>query len=508
MAAAVAAGVRVSKRPAGAVLAAVEEATRSLPGRRLQVYRTVLDQIRSGSLRAGARLPSARQLALEWRVARGVVDEAFAQLQAEGLIERHVGDGSYVAAGVAPALQKADRGPTEAALRVQAHFAPHMAQLRRFELPRQQFHPPMLHPRAWPVQDFPLERWRRLMQMALAEEWRDHLGYGPAAGLPVLRAAIARHLAQTRALHCAAEQVIVVNGPLQAIETIARVLLTPGDTVWVEDPGHPSLPLLLEMLHCRAVGVPLDDDGFMVDAAIARAPDAVLAYLHPLTQYPLGIATSAARGNALLQWAARQGAWVVEGCFNDELVHRGPAPPTLLARDSAGRVLLMGTFEGLLFPSLRVGYLVVPERLADVFEAARGPLGDHTNVATQIALAAFIDEGHFNNHLRLLRKRCGERRDALRQAVRRWLPAPAILSRTDTGLHACLHLPPQWPDSAVVAALQQRRIGGEALSQRCWQVDDRNGLILAYGASSPAEIDAAVRGLGDVLDSFRTSAPG
>jgi len=497
----------LSKRPAGALLTVVDRtAPGGLRGRRTQVYLTVLDRIRSGSLTPGTRLPSARQLSREWRVARGVIDEAFAQLQDEGWIERRVGDGSYVRQDVplAEIRPDPDTAPeaNEAARRRLAQFTPYMALARSFEMPRQQFHPPVLHPRAWPAAEFPLERWRRLMHAALQEEWRDHLGYGPTAGLPTLRSAIARHLALTRGLHCRPDQVIVVNGPLQALETVARVLLKPGETVWVEDPGHPSLPLLLEMLHLRAVGVPLDDEGFDVERARVIAPEAKLVYLHPLAQYPLGTPTSRARGDALLDWAARGPHWIVEGCFNDEIVHRPPAPPALMARDAAERVMLMGTFEGILFPSLRIGYLVVPERLADVFITARGPLGDHTPVAQQLALEAFIDGGHLGTHLRALREVLGRRREALRQAVRRWLPADVILGRTDTAWHACLHLPARWRDAEVVNALRPRRIGAEALSTRCWQATGFNGLVIAYAAWDPPEIEAAVRGLGEVLQAM------
>lgn len=496
----------MAKRATGALLPAMGSDAERLRGRRAQVYSTVLEQIRSGTLAPGARLPSARQLAREWQVARGVVDEAFAQLQAEGLVERRVGDGSYVrhdvpVAQIRPPDSLAPEA-NEAARRRLEQFSPYLQLARAFELPRQQFHPPVLHPRAWPEADFPLDRWRRLMTAALQEEWRDHLGYGPTAGLPTLRAAIARHLALTRSLRCTAEQVIVVNGPLQGLEVIARVLLRPGHAVWVEDPSHPSLPLLLEMLHCRAFGVPLDDEGFSAERGLALAPDARLAYLHPLAQFPLGTPTSRSRGDALLAWAAEHDAWIVEGCFNDEIVHRPPAPPALMARDTAGRVILMGTFEGIVFPSLRIGYLVVPPRLADVFITARGPLGDHTPVAAQLALESFIDGGHLGAHLRTLRASLGRRREALRQAVRRWLPADVFLGRTDTAWHACLHLPPFWADTAVANVLRARRIGAEALSSRCWQATGFNGLVIAYPAWEPAEIEAAVRTIGEVLASM------
>ena len=502
----------MTKRAQGALLTTMADDAQQLRGRRAQVYHTVIEQIRAGVLAPGARLPSARQLAREWQVARGVVDEAFAQLQADGLVERRVGDGSYVCQDVPVAQIRPAAGTApeanEAARRRLEQFQPYMALARAFELPRQQFHPPVLHPRAWPEAEFPLDRWRRLMTAALQEEWRDHLGYGPTAGLPTLRSAIARHLALSRGLPCSAEQVIVVNGPLQAIETVARVLLKPGDTVWVEDPSHPSLPLLLEMLHSRVVGVPLDDEGFDVEMAMTLAPEARLAYLHPLAQYPLGTPTSRARGDALLAWAAGEQRWIVEGNFNDEIVHRAPAPVALMARDTAERVILMGTFEGIMFPSLRIGYLVVPERLADVFITARGPLGDHTPVAQQLALEAFIDGGHLSAHLRTLREVLGTRREAFRRAVRRWLPADVILGRTDTAWHACLHLPARWRDVEVVKLLHRRGIGAEALSTRCWQATRFNGLVVAYPSWSAAQIDAAVCGIAEVLAALPLVQPG
>lgn len=491
------------KSAAGALIQAFE--TAAVPGatRSARLYQAIVEAIFAGRLPPGERLPSARALAREWKVARGVVDEAFSRLQDEGLLVRRVGDGSYVAYPLPrrpqPGTPRPAREPTAAAQRVLAHFAPFLQQSRRFEMARQQYRPPVLHPRGWPVAEFPLARWRRLVAEAFDEPWRDHLGYGPSAGVPALREAIARHLALTRSVQCTPQQVVVVNGPKEGLETVARVLLTPGDRVWVEDPGHPSLPLLFEMLHMHAVGVPLDAMGFDVERARELADDARLAYLHPLAQYPLGVRTTAARGNALLQWAEERGGWIVEGCFNDEVVFRQPVPPALHSRDGADRVILMGTFEGIMYPSLRIGYLVVPERLVDAFVAARGLLGDHTAVAPQLALARFIAEGHLSAHLRRIRQVCGERRDALLRAVNLQLPSEVTVGPVDSGFHACLHLGPRWRDTEVVAALRTRHIGAEALSSRCWQVHDRNGLIVSFAAATPEEIGDAVTRIGEVL---------
>lgn len=465
--------------------------------RRAGVYRAVVDAILDGRLAPGTRLPSARQLASEWKLARGVVDEAFARLQDEGLLLRRVGDGSYVAYPLPRPLPR-PLSPPSAAPQAPQPTAEHPPPRWRPPAPL-----PLLHPLSWPQADFPLATWRRAVAAALSEEQRESLGPGAPAGLPALREAIARHLALTRSVRCAPHQVVVFDSTQQALETVARVLLRPGDRVWVEDPGPPGLARLFEMLHLRVVGVPLDAQGLQVAWGRERASDAALACLHPLTQQPLGQRTSARRGAELLQWAEQRGAWIVEGCCNDEIVYSGPAPPALQSRDSHGRVLLLGSFDGVMFPSLRVAYLVLPEPLVDAMVAARGLLGDHTAATTQHALAGFIADGHLAAHLRQLRATCGARRAALLAAVQRWLPPEVQPGPTETGLHACLHLPPHWPDVQVAAAVQRRGVGAEPLSSRCWQAGGLNGLIVGYGQSSPIEIDAAVRQLASVIDELQ-----
>ena len=446
--------------------------------RRLQVYQTVLDAIHRRVLAPGARLPSARQLATDWGVARGAVDEAFAQLQIEGYLERRVGDGTYVTRHPQPALQpdtpRVVRPPSQSAQQVLNRFSVYLGKPRQLELPHVLLTPVPLFPRAPMIEQFPLAIWRRLMVRALGEPYRAHLSYGPAAGLPALREAIARHLSLTRATMCSAEQVLVLNSPMQAIELIGRVLLEPGDKVWLEDPGHASLVSLFQVMRAQVVGVPLDARGLDVAAGCAAAPDAAAVYLHPLTQFPLGVRTDSARRAELLQWADESGAWVIEGNFNDEIAHDGAAPVAFQSLDRSDRVLLMGTFEGIMFPSLRLAYLVVPERLVEVFVAMRGLLGDHSNTSLQIAMAAFIDEGHMSNHLRLLRHVSRQRRDALVAAARRHLPRVGA-----PGPHRRRH--PRLPAPAAVG----ERHGGGAPHPRTRR--DGNRVVVHLLESAPVE---------------------
>jgi GntR family transcriptional regulator/MocR family aminotransferase len=497
------------KQAAGVLIQPLVRSPSERVSRRLQVYQTVLDAIHRGVLPPGARLPSARQLAADWSVARGAVDEAFAQLQIEGYLERRVGDGTYVTRRPQP-IQQPDaprvlRPPSQSAQQVLNRFSVYLGKPKQVELPHVLLTPVPLFPRAPMIDQFPLPIWRRLMMRALGEPNRAHLSYGAAAGLPELREAIARHLSLTRATLCSAQQVLVLNSPMQAIELIGRVLLEPGDKVWLEDPGHASLVSLFQVLHAKVVGVPLDARGLDVAAGRQAAPDAAAVYLHPLTQFPLGVRTDSARRAELLQWADESGAWIIEGNFNDEIAHDGAAPVSFQAMDRSDRVLLMGTFEGIMFPSLRLAYLVIPERLVEVFVAMRGLLGDHTNASLQIAMAAFIDEGHMSNHLRLLREVSRERRDVFVLAAQRHLPDWAHVGPTTAGTHACLHLPPDVSDLEVVRRIREHGVMAIALSSTCWNPRPWNGLVLGYGAFAPGAIEQAMRTIARVLREMKPS---
>lgn len=492
------------KQASGVVIAAPQGAGDRRVARRVRVYITVIDAIRNGTLPPGARLPSARQLAAEWGYARGAVEEAFAQLQIEGYIERRVGDGSYVAEGAAQ-LQPAAALPTTArplsssAQHVIDRLAVYLGKPQRLEVPQTMLVEQPMYPRAPLLHEFPLDVWRRLVSKAHGEAYRDHLTYGPAAGLPRLREAIARHLSLARATPVAPQQVIVMNSPSHALETIARVLLEPGDKVWLEDPGHTAWVTLLRSMRMQVVGVPVDAQGIDVKAGRALADDAALAYFHPIAQYPLGVRTSLARRAELLAWAEHSGAWIVEGNFNDEVSYDRQPPGAMWSPASADRVLVMGTFEGIMYPSLRLAYIVAPERLVDVFVAMRGMGGDHCNTALQLALAWFIDEGHLAGHLRYLRQIGRVRRDALRASCARHLPDWARLSDTPGGFHACIVLPPEVGDRDVVRTMRSSGVVAIALSSSCIDPAHGNGLVIGFGAFDELTIDRSVAVIGRAL---------
>jgi GntR family transcriptional regulator/MocR family aminotransferase len=509
------------KHAAGVLLPAPAPSLRG-GDRRQRVYRTIVDAVASGRLAAGARLPSSRRLAEDWALARGVVDEAYARLQDEGVIVRRVGDGSYVAWAPPsrPPSPLAGGGRPD-------RPAPGPIELATGAL-RQSAGGPcpglVLDPCRAPVEEFPLDSWRRLVARALGDGQRALLDHAPAAGLPALREALARHLALTRSLPCGADQVLVLDSPSRGLELVARALLEAGDRVCIEAPGPPGRREQLRALQLEPVEVAVCARGVELPAA-GRGADARLAWLHPLwrgllppasaagAELPPGGRLDACRAQALAlsQWAHETKAWVLEAAQDDELVHQGPTPPAWAAHDRHGRTLLLGSFDHLFCPALRLAYLVVPPALAPALGQRLAQRAEPPPAPTQRALAWFIDEGHCTSHLRRLRRRVSERRAVLLQAAQRHLrdaqglPLPVRFGPLDAGLHAWLHLPPAWPDQLVRQRLLPLGVGAQAASASGHsggaqgRATDFNALQLGYGACAAADIEAGMASLGSVL---------
>lgn len=477
------------------------EGEENLP-RRMRLFRQVLAAIQAGQLPAGSRLPSARQLAREWGVARGTVDDAFAQLQADGWVERRVGKGTFVATSVAahpPPAVPPRREPNLATQRVLRRLQPITADPADY--PLHELHGLRLRPQVTDISRFPLAVWRRLIAQAFHESKRHHLSYGAAAGTDELRAAAARHLALARALPCSPRQVLVVNGPLSAFELVCQVLLAPGAHVYVGEPNHISTFRFFNLLHIHVHAVPVDHEGLDVQAAMRLPYTPAAIVVQPMTHYPNGARLNAQRRQQLLRWADQCGAWVIEMEFLGEIAYDQDSPATLLSQDRAECVLFAGSFSSVMFASLRLSYMVVPERLSGTFAAVRGMMGEHSPVGMQLAMAQFIDEGHLATHVRVLREVYGRRRDALHQALQRHGLLPASARPVQNGINMCLPLPSTMRDTDLVAALAARRVAPLALSMHAWQLPEQNALVLGFGGDNEAQIEAAVAEVAQVVKS-------
>ncbi|MFL5541861.1 MAG: PLP-dependent aminotransferase family protein, partial [Longimicrobiaceae bacterium] len=440
-------------------------------GSRVPLHRQIYDSLRrailEGMLRAGQRVPSSRALASELGVSRFPVLTAYEQLLHEGYLEGRVGSGTYVRAAppddaFRPALPARPAAPAQ----------PSPPPPPPGEAPRAP------RPPAWPesgenpvrpfritvpaLDRFPHALWARLVARHAHRLAPVHMAYGHPAGLGALRAAIAEHLRTTRAVRCEPEDVLVVTGSQAALRLCAAVLVRHGDRVAVEEPGYPGAHAALAAGGAELVPVPVDDEGLVVDALGAEG-EIRAVYVTPSHQYPLGASMSAARRLALLDWAARRGAWVLEDDYDSEYRYVSRPLAALQGMDAHGRVVYVGTFSKVLFPALRVGYLVVPPALREAFAAARDALDIFSATLYQLALADFLAEGHFARHLRRMRGVYLARRDALLAGLARHCADVLAVHNADAGLHVATLLPEGTDDVEVVSRLAAHRITAIAL---------------------------------------------
>ncbi len=474
-----------------------------------QLYQGLRAAILDGQLAPGARLPATRALAGELGVSRATVQQAFDQLVAEGYIEGRVGSGSYVARTLpddylaAPAPQPAQ----------QAHPRRRRAPSRRgAELATA----PVMREsvagsegqRAFPVglpalDAFPQRVWGQL----LARRWRQSstelLDHSSPAGYLPLREQIAAYLATARGVRCTAEQVIVVAGAQQGLDLAARVLLDPGDAAWIEDPGYFGARGALVGAGARLIPVPVDDEGLDVGAGKARCPDARLAYITPSHQFPLGATMSLARRLALLEWAEQADAWVLEDDYDSEYRYVGRPLAALQGIDHARRTIYVGTFSKVLFPALRLGYLVVPPDLADVFVAALGFAAFHPPALEQSVLAEFIAAGHFTRHIRRMRLLYAERQATLAALLRQELDGLLTLAPSQAGMHLVGWLPSGIDDQLAARRAAARQVDVLPLSRSALEPPVRGALLLGYAATDEPAMRRGVRRLADALADLR-----
>lgn len=462
--------------------------------------RQLVDRLRhavaSGALQPGERLPSTRTLANSLSVARGTVAFAYDQLAAEGYLEAQVGAGTRVSAGLdtegcLPTAQEmtesAEEHLPQAAIQMAAYAA---------MLPPQ---PPKPFAIAIPSAGVePDDQWRRLSNRVRATRAAGPAGYSDPRGDPALRAAIADHVRRFRGVTCTPEQIIVTAGTQQALFMAAQILLSPGDRAWIEEPCYPGLVAVLSHRGVASHGVPVDEQGFRIDQVIREQPAALAAFVTPSHQYPIGMPLSMARRQALVAWARHEGRWIVEDDYDSELRYVGRPFPAMQGM-APERVVYLGTFSKILFPSLRLGYVVAPARLVDAFIGAHALLDRSVPIAEQRVLAAYMREGLLEAHIRRIRHLYGERRALLVEALEGRLPCGVRLQPTAQGMHLLLWLPDGTDDVGLSALLAAEDIVVRPISPMYTRGPARSGLMLGFGGFPPDRLSKATERLIDVL---------
>ncbi len=471
-----------------------------------QIYEGYREAIVQRRLRGGQRLPSTRSLAEELQVSRIPVLNGFEQLVAEGYFESRVGAGTFVARSLpdelaTPKGRTAAGGPTVRPGRRMVAGGP-------AALIRSQPEPWL---KGWgafrvsqpAVDHFPFPVWSSLVARHCGNPRRSLLNYGDPLGHRPFREAVAAYLRTARAVRCEAEQVMAVSGSQQALEITARVLLDPGNRVWVEEPGYGGARDVLTMLGAGLVPVPVDNEGLDVAAGITRGPRARAVYVTPSHQYPLGVTMSASRRLQLLDWAQGSGSWIIEDDYDSEYRFESLPVASLQGLDRDSRVIYIGTFSKVLFPALRLGYIVIPTDLVAHFVAVRESMDIFPPTLYQAVLTDFINEGHFARHLRRMRLLYRERRGALVEAMGRELGASLQVLGDQAGLHLVAGLPRGSGDRQISARAARRGLWAMPLSACYMSEVSRPGLVLGYGGASTPEIRDGVRRLRSVLGSAR-----
>jgi GntR family transcriptional regulator/MocR family aminotransferase len=460
--------------------------------------------IQAGILRPGHRLPSSRALAADLRVSRTTAVLAYEQLIAEGVLESRGGSGTFVAAlqwdgGSAPASPGRRAVPHPALSRRGAALASTPAIAWKLGGPPRPFR------LGTPALDLlPLAAWTRIVTRRLRSATLAQLDYRDPAGELPLRTAIAEHVRRVRGASCTADQVIVVAGAQHGLEVIARALLDAGDGAWFEEPGYPGARAALVGAGARIVPVPVDGNGLDVAAGVRLAPAARLAYVTPSHQFPLGMPMSLARRHALLAWARRARAWIVEDDY-DCGFHYGSRPmPCLQGLDTDGRVIYVGTFSKTLFPALRLGYVIVPPDLFGPLAIARGASSFHPPVLDQGVVADLMTSGAFERHLQRMRREYGRRLDALSEAVARHGRRLFTLRPVTTGLHAVLDLDGV-DDQAAFREAHAQGVEVMPISGYCFdrRRAARQGLVLGFGSVRPELLDAGMARLAAAVRAAR-----
>ncbi len=425
-------------------------------------YRQIYDRFRgaiaSGVLKPGDRIPSARALTKELGLARGTIEAAYSLLAAEGYIQARGQAGTIVTPGLEPRTPIARPLPQSGSGIAAPSFRPDSILPFQMGLPA--------------LDAFPRKIWARLGARCVRAMQPSDMVHPAVYGLPALRTQIAAYLQVSRGINCSPSQIFVTSGYRHSIELIAHALLKAGDRVWLEDPGYPPTRDLFGHMHIAAVSVPVDREGMVVSDGIRSAPRARAAVVTPAHQSPLCVSLSLPRRLALLDWAARNKAWVIEDDYDGEYRYVSRPLPALKSLDRDGRVLYAGTLSKVLFPSIRLAYLAVPEAQVERFEQISRTFAGGSPALTQEIVTAFITEGHFARHIQRMRKLYAERRDATAAGLESVLGKHMRIDVQPGGMHLIVRLQGKKSDRRLVARMRKEGLYGEALAD--W-TQGRNG---------------------------------
>ncbi len=474
-----------------------------------QIYESVRRSILNGEFHPGRQLPSSRELAAQLNVSRLTVVNAYDQLLAEGYLESRQGAGTFVAEHLPedflqspPIKQQKNSAKTSPRQMLLSRYGRNVLQESGTIFHYNRATPPIPFQHGLPaIDEFPFDVWIKLANKSYRTLERQKFGYGDPAGFLPLREAIAAHLKSIRGVNCAPEQVIITGGAQQAFNLIGRIFLESKTEVLIENPCYFGVKQAFQSFDAKFIPVPLDEDGFDLTAALRQRSKARLAYVTPSHQFPLGVTMSLTRRLQLLEWAEKTESWIIEDDYDSEIRYEGRPLPSLQGLDRDGRVLYVGTFSKTIFPALRLGCLVVPPDLIEIFTAAQALSGSHSPLIEQATLAEFISEGHFGRHIRRMRRLYETRQEILVSEVKKQLAGCLEVENRLSGMHIIGWLPEGIDDKSLVQKAALAGVKTSAVSAHSLTEGQRSGLILGYTAINEEQIRKGVMQLAKVMES-------
>jgi GntR family transcriptional regulator/MocR family aminotransferase len=466
-----------------------------------QIYDTYRAMIVSRNLGAGQQIPSTRALAADLRISRIPVLTAYSQLLAEGYFEARAGVGTFACSSLPDQLTLSDSGLGPS---VDVRSGARVTSRRAMLLPPYVGLPWMRGLGAFNVSQpafdqFPFVTWSRIVMRHCRSLHAKELHYGGPLGFLELRKAICTYLRTARAVHCDPDQVMIVAGSQQALEITTRVLLDDRSTAWVEEPGYWLTRQVLMAAGCQMFPVPVDSEGLNVALGVKKCRKAKAAFVAPSHQYPLGATMSASRRLQLLDWAQNSGAWVIEDDYDSEYRYGNMPIASLQGLDHNSRVIYIGTFSKTLFPSLRLGYVVIPGDLVDRFATVRHAIDITPPHFFQAVLTDFMNEGHFARHIRRMRLLYAQRRSALVDELQREFGSALDIMGSEAGMHLAVILPKGFQDKEVATRAAREKLWLAPLSPAYLGKTPRHGFILGFGNTRAEEMPKAVRHLKSLL---------
>ncbi len=478
----------------------------------LPLYRRIYGSIRyailSGKLISGTRLPSSRNLAKQLSVSRITVVNAYEQLLAEGYLEGKIGAGTFVASQLPEDLlqisksvgknKSADISPETVKFSAFAkRLAETQSKISRFQSSQ---NPLPFKNGLTAVSEFPFDIWEKIATSVYRRSRYQISGSGEAAGYRPLREAVAAHFAASRGVNCDVEQIFITNGAQQALDLIGRVLLEKDDKVWIEDPCYQEAFGVFYSNGAQIIPVSVDGEGFDLAEAERQSDAAKLVYITPSHQYPTGVTMSLARRLSLLEWARTNRSWIIEDDYNSEFRYAGRPLASLQNLDNFGRVIYVGTFSKTIFPALRLGCLIVPKNLIEIFTAARALSDCHSPIFEQAILADFIAEGHFARHLRRMLTLYEKRQNVMVEETEKQLGEFLKVSKASSGMHLIGWLAEGLSDQKVAEKAAEKGLNLSPLSSYCINNKLPPGIILGYTGFDEKQIRQGIGRLKQVLE--------